>query len=42
MRERVTELQAGSYVFMDTLHLAVVPDIEVSLVVHATVISRNG
>ena len=39
---RVTELQAGSYVFMDTLHLAVVPDLEVSLVVLATVISRSG
>jgi D-serine deaminase-like pyridoxal phosphate-dependent protein len=38
----VTELQAGSYVFMDTMHLAVVPDLEVSLVVHATVISRSG
>ena len=33
---RVTELQAGSYVFMDTLHLAVVPDLDVSLVVLAT------
>jgi D-serine deaminase-like pyridoxal phosphate-dependent protein len=40
--QRVTELQAGSYVFMDTLHLAVVPDLEVSLVVLATVISRSG
>jgi D-serine deaminase-like pyridoxal phosphate-dependent protein len=37
----VTELQAGSYVFMDTMHLAVVPDLEVSLVVNATVISRS-
>jgi D-serine deaminase-like pyridoxal phosphate-dependent protein len=39
---RVTELQAGSYVFMDAFHGSLVPDFDVALTVAATVISRHG
>lgn len=38
----VTELQAGSFVFMDAFHGDLVPDFERSLTVHATVSSRHG
>jgi D-serine deaminase-like pyridoxal phosphate-dependent protein len=37
-----TELQAGSYVFNDTGHLPVVPELPVSLHVLATVVSHKG
>jgi D-serine deaminase-like pyridoxal phosphate-dependent protein len=37
----VTELQAGSYVFMDSSRAAFVPDFEVGLAVLATVVSRH-
>jgi D-serine deaminase-like pyridoxal phosphate-dependent protein len=39
---RVTELQAGSYVFMDAFHGALVPGFEVSLTALATVVGRHG
>ena len=39
---RVTELQAGSYAFMDTSHAAIVPGFEFALKVLSTVISRHG
>ena len=39
---RVTELQAGSYVFMDAFHGDLVPGFGVALTVAATVISRHG
>jgi D-serine deaminase-like pyridoxal phosphate-dependent protein len=39
---RVTELQAGSYAFMDTAHAAVVSGFEFALTVLATVVSRHG
>jgi D-serine deaminase-like pyridoxal phosphate-dependent protein len=38
---RVTELQAGSYVFMDAFHGNLVPDFGVALTVAATVLSRH-
>jgi D-serine deaminase-like pyridoxal phosphate-dependent protein len=38
----VTELQAGSYVFMDAFHGNLVPGFEVSLRVLATVMARHG
>ena len=38
----VTELQAGSYVFMDAFHGALVPGFEVSLRVLTTVMARHG
>jgi D-serine deaminase-like pyridoxal phosphate-dependent protein len=38
----VTELQAGSYVFMDAFHGNLVPDFEVSLTTLTTVIARHG
>jgi D-serine deaminase-like pyridoxal phosphate-dependent protein len=38
----VTELQAGSYAFMDTSHAAIVPGFDLALTVLATVISRHG
>jgi D-serine deaminase-like pyridoxal phosphate-dependent protein len=38
----VTELQIGSYVFMDTAYARIVPELEVALTVLATVISRQG
>jgi D-serine deaminase-like pyridoxal phosphate-dependent protein len=39
---RVTEIQAGSYVFMDAARLAIVSGFEPALTVLATVISRHG
>jgi D-serine deaminase-like pyridoxal phosphate-dependent protein len=39
---RVTEIQAGSYVFMDTAYERVVPEFEVALTILATVLSRHG
>ena len=39
--EQVTELQIGSYVFMDAAYTRIVPELEVALTVLATVISRN-
>ncbi len=38
----VTELQAGSYVFMDAFHGNLVPGFEVSLTVLTSVMSRHG
>lgn len=38
----VTEVQAGSYVFMDAFHAALVKDFEVCLTVLASVLSRHG
>jgi D-serine deaminase-like pyridoxal phosphate-dependent protein len=38
----VTELQAGSYVFMDAFHQNLVPGFEVSLTTLATVMARHG
>jgi D-serine deaminase-like pyridoxal phosphate-dependent protein len=38
----VTELQAGSYAFMDSSHAAIVPGFEFALRVLATVISKHG
>jgi D-serine deaminase-like pyridoxal phosphate-dependent protein len=38
----VTELQAGSYAFMDSSHAAIVPGFEFALRVLATVISQHG
>ena len=39
---RVTELQAGSYVFMDAFHNTLVPGFPVALTVLLTVMSRHG
>ncbi|HEV7712268.1 MAG TPA: alanine racemase [Asanoa sp.] len=39
---RVTELQAGSYVFMDAFHGSLVPGFEVSLTALTTVVARHG
>jgi D-serine deaminase-like pyridoxal phosphate-dependent protein len=39
---RVTELQAGSYVFMDAFHGSLIPGFPVALTVLATVMSRHG
>lgn len=41
-RDRVTEIQAGSYAFMDTAHAAVVSGFEFALTVLSTIISRQG
>ncbi len=38
----VTELQAGSYVFMDAFHGGLVPAFEVSLTVRSTVMARHA
>lgn len=38
----VTELQAGSYALMDSLHHSLVPDFELAMTVLATVQSRHG
>jgi D-serine deaminase-like pyridoxal phosphate-dependent protein len=38
----VTELQAGSYAFMDAFHARLVPEFEVALTVIATVVARHG
>jgi D-serine deaminase-like pyridoxal phosphate-dependent protein len=39
---RITEIHAGSYIFMDVFHRGLVPGFEVALTVLATVISRTG
>jgi D-serine deaminase-like pyridoxal phosphate-dependent protein len=39
---RVTELQAGSYVFMDAFHGSLIPGFPPALTVLATVVSRHG
>jgi D-serine deaminase-like pyridoxal phosphate-dependent protein len=39
---RITEIHAGSYIFMDAFHRNLVPGFEVALTVLATVISRTG
>ena len=39
---RVTEIQAGSYVFMDKFHGNLVPGFEVALTVLSTVVIRHG
>ena len=39
---RVTEVQAGSYVFMDAFHGSLIPGFAVALTVLATVVSRHG
>lgn len=41
-RPEVTELQAGSYVFMDAFHGSLVPGFEVSLTVLTSVMARHG
>jgi D-serine deaminase-like pyridoxal phosphate-dependent protein len=38
----VTEVQAGSYVFMDAFHQSLVPGFPIALTVLATVLSRHG
>lgn len=38
----VTELQAGSYAFMDAFHARLTPDFEVSLTVASTIVARHG
>lgn len=42
MNPRVTEIQAGSYVFMDAGRLPIVPDFVPALTVLCTVVSRQG
>jgi D-serine deaminase-like pyridoxal phosphate-dependent protein len=39
---RITEIHAGSYIFMDAFHRNLVPGFDVALTVLATVISRTG
>jgi D-serine deaminase-like pyridoxal phosphate-dependent protein len=39
---RITEIHAGSYIFMDAFHRKLVPGFEAALTVLATVISRTG
>jgi D-serine deaminase-like pyridoxal phosphate-dependent protein len=39
---RITEIHAGSYIFMDAFHRNLVPGFEVALTVLGTVISRDG
>jgi len=38
---RITEIHAGSYIFMDIFHRALVPGFEVALTVLATIVSRS-
>jgi D-serine deaminase-like pyridoxal phosphate-dependent protein len=40
--ERITEIHAGSYIFMDAFHRKLVPGFDPALTVLATVISRSG
>jgi D-serine deaminase-like pyridoxal phosphate-dependent protein len=40
--ERITEIHAGSYIFMDAFHRRLVPGFEPALTVLTTVISRTG
>jgi D-serine deaminase-like pyridoxal phosphate-dependent protein len=39
---RVTEIHAGSYIFMDAFHQTLVPGFDVALTVEATIVSRDG
>jgi D-serine deaminase-like pyridoxal phosphate-dependent protein len=39
---RITEIHAGSYIFMDAFHRNLVPGFEVALTVLATIVSRTG
>ena len=39
---RMTEIHAGSYIFMDAFHRNLVPGFEVALTVLSTVVSRTG
>ena len=39
---RITEIHAGSYIFMDAFHRNLVPGFEVALTVLGTIISRAG
>jgi D-serine deaminase-like pyridoxal phosphate-dependent protein len=39
---RITEIHAGSYIFMDAFHRNLVPGFEVALTVLGTIISRSG
>ena len=39
---RVTEIHAGSYIFMDAFHRNLVPGFEVALTVESTIVSRDG
>jgi D-serine deaminase-like pyridoxal phosphate-dependent protein len=39
---RITEIHAGSYIFMDAFHRNLVPGFDVALTVLATVISQSG
>lgn len=39
---RITEIHAGSYIFMDAFHRKLVPGFDMALTVLATVLSRNG
>jgi D-serine deaminase-like pyridoxal phosphate-dependent protein len=39
---RITEIHAGSYIFMDAFHRNLVPGFEVALTVLGTIISRTG
>jgi D-serine deaminase-like pyridoxal phosphate-dependent protein len=39
---RITEIHAGSYIFMDAFHRSLVPGFSIALTVLATVIARHG
>lgn len=39
---RITEIHAGSYIFMDAFHRNLVPGFDVALTVEAAIISRDG
>lgn len=39
---RITEIHAGSYIFMDAFHRNLVPGFDVALTVESTIISRDG
>lgn len=39
---RITEIHAGSYIFMDAFHRKLVPGFDVAMTVLATVVSRSG
>jgi len=40
--DRITEIHAGSYIFMDAFHRKLVPGFDPALTVQTTVISRTG
>lgn len=40
--ERITEIHAGSYIFMDTFHRRLVPGFDLALTVLASITSRTG